>query len=101
MIPVPAAPRGDLVAWLQVQMDRAERAARLVIASRHGALYTPGDSADPAMVEISGKRLLAEVDAKRLLLALHRDCGQSCYVLRVLALPDADQPGYLTPEWLP
>lgn len=60
-----------------IEMDSA--------AAGHIALH------DPA-------RVLREVEAKRLLLALHRGCDARCYVVKVLALPYMDRPGYRD-EW--
>lgn len=45
-------------------------------------------------------RELREVEAKRLLLDLHKHCPASCYVLRVLALPYEHRIDYRE-EWRP
>jgi hypothetical protein len=45
-------------------------------------------------------RVLREVEAKRLLLQLHRECDAQCYILKVLALPYADHPSY-NEAWRP
>lgn len=45
-------------------------------------------------------RVLAECEAKRLRLALHKGCDASCYVLRVEALPYADHAAWRE-EWRP
>lgn len=61
-------------------------------ASLRGSGFPAGNAAHIA--EHDPARVLAEVDAKRLLLDLHKQCEASCYILRVLALPYSDRPGY-------
>ncbi|GHE32256.1 hypothetical protein GCM10017673_38900 [Streptosporangium violaceochromogenes] len=60
------------VAFYTARLDEDERTARRIQATRHGTLIVaPGDGESPPVFEISGGRLLAEVEAKRKLLARH------------------------------
>lgn len=116
----------ELVAWLRVQLDNDERVARALQARGYGGIYPDGHSpeGDAFLERFDEARVLAEVDAKRRLLAPHATgdfphdpddgpgdyswtercdgCGQEtpCQTLRLLALPYADQPGYRE-EWRP
>lgn len=104
----------DLIAWLRVQLDEDERVARAVDprewldgdawAELDGAVRAHAAAWDP-------HRVLAEVEAKRRVLELTDFSAQfpdtdggydsACEdVIKLLALPYADRPGYL-PEWRP
>lgn len=122
----------DLVVWLRAQLDEDERRARHVPSAAPWTLSASatleldeGDSvylvdrrvADH-IVWWSPARVVAEVEAKRRILDLHRLkdmvgegmrcrlCGfsfhvdPSCLTVRLLALPYADRPGFRE-EWRP
>ncbi|MFI0236352.1 DUF6221 family protein [Streptomyces sp. NPDC016845] len=119
----------DLVQWLGEQLDADERIAKAcpgdgswtaddfaaVAPELNGEVRQHIAEHDPA-------RVLREIDAKRQLLALHSVAGghecstrdahgdidhctwvmesEACTTLRLLALPNADRPGYLE-KWRP
>lgn len=102
----------DFTLWLRAQLDEDERIARALDEhlDGHERPYNLADPTDPA-------RVVAEVDAKRRILAAHpyqeygaewcgRCTGQEgheswpCTTLRLLALPYAGRPGYRH-EWRP
>lgn len=104
----------DLVAWLWEQLDEDERVARETTEWTwvEGSLWFAGMTAP---VKLGGRepvaevdtrhmarhdpaRVLREVESKRLQLDLHKHCQDSCYVVRVLAVPYADCRGYRD-EW--
>jgi hypothetical protein len=118
----------DLVTWLREQFDEDERAAtRQQVDEKWFA-----ERADPSSVNATyieplryggypgdPRRVLAEVAAKRIILAAEPDdgfgyvrfgdwesCSDSCpsmvmdEVFKLLALPYADRPGY-DPTWRP
>ena len=101
---------GDLITWLRDQIDEDERVARESMGSYW---YMDGHSgeAQAFIARFDEDRELAEVDAKRRILDLARDYSPELghgdngewalgEVLRMLALPYADQPGYRE-EWRP
>lgn len=116
----------DIETWLNAQLDEDERLARAagadtelswhrderyVAADRTHVdsddedlvLHIAMDGTPSAMEHIARHnpaRVLAEVEAKRLMLDLHRECTGACYVVRVLALPYAGRDGYRE-EWRP
>ncbi|MEV4767781.1 DUF6221 family protein [Micromonospora humida] len=109
----------DLVTWLRAQLDDDERVARKA-GQRGKWWFASGDrSVDLHALTAHAKRwdparVLAEVDAKRSILSLHRcdDAGgpdpicnvclytPTCETVKTLALPYADRPGYRE-EWRP
>ena len=118
----------DLVQWLRAQLDEDERIAREAKPgpwhAEGGSVYAThptdevvdySESADH-IAEWDPARVLRELDAKRRLLVVHRPYAPepdqsclgcaggitftSCPVVRLLALPYADRPGYRE-EWRP
>lgn len=118
----------DLVTWLRAQLDEDKRVARQVMAEP-GGFYIEAETDDVNVMTIGAhvyrwtpKRVLAEVEAKRRILDLaddatsldmsvdmdrrvgRRDETKEPYVgdeiLRQLALPYDDRPGYRE-EWRP
>lgn len=96
--------------FLLARIAEDEAVARVAIAENGGDLDSPGpkdwelhaDDYYPT-VDISPARVLAECEAKRLLVeyeAQWHDPLIPSFVLRVLVLPYADHPDYL-PEWRP
>lgn len=113
----------DLVQWLREQLDEDERTARRAgdsfrqIGETGVIVATEGDRAEECasanwagiakhIVAHDPARVLREIDAKRQIvdryawLREHGDTGNMAWVLQVLALPYADQPGYRE-EWRP
>lgn len=114
---------GDLITWLRAQLDEDRRVALnaghdaptwtydrdafSVASSAWPIASKRGDGSMP-LCDVDGEhiarwdpaRVLAEVEAKRLLLDLHKGCTAHCYILRVLALPYADREGYQE-SWRP
>lgn len=112
----------DLVQWLRAQLDEDERIARACPGNGEWsaediAVYGPDLSVEVRahMAEHDPRRVLAEVDAKRRIIDLHKGvndyCAECdlvrsnypyhpCTTLRLLALPYADRPGYRE-EWRP
>jgi len=104
----------DLVTFLWSCLDEDERSARAAESAKWHAKERDGLGLRVVSISheigqvtasiLSGNaehiarhdpaRVLAEVEAKRLLLTLHKECDPSCYIVRVLALPYADLPGY-------
>lgn len=106
------ADQPDLIAWLRAQLDDDERVAE---AAKDAWLWNDfTDDDGSAFIERLGiDRWLAEVDAKRRILdrcgeayreqGIYGEDGQEQLaedVLRLLALPYADRPGYRE-EWRP
>ncbi|MFE9955851.1 DUF6221 family protein [Micromonospora sp. NPDC005299] len=109
----------DLSTWLRTQLDEDERIAREArqrgewwFASRNPSVNLHALTAHAQRWE--PVRALAEVDAKRRILSLHR-CDDAdgtdpicnvclytppCETVKTLALPYADRPGYRE-EWRP
>jgi hypothetical protein len=104
----------DLVRWLGAQLDEDGRIARACPGdgeweARHIKVYGPDLSAEVRahMAVHDPARVLREIDAKRRVIAeaAEYEPGISGYaemwtVLRLLALPYADRPGYRE-EWAP
>lgn len=106
----------DLVTWLRAQLDDDERVAQQMTAEP-GGFYIEAETPDVNIMTVGAhvyrwtpKRVLDEVDAKRRILDRLRDergfyrddiaSGTAEPVIRMLALPYADRPGYLQ-EWRP
>lgn len=96
----------DLITWLRAQLDEDERAARAWMP-----FGTPTAADREHIARHDPARVLAEVDAKRRILdecesAIRKSAPRSNLndlgwtVLRPLALPYADRPGYRD-EWRP
>ncbi|GHE33363.1 hypothetical protein GCM10017673_40380 [Streptosporangium violaceochromogenes] len=103
----------QLAAFLNARLDEDAQTGRRIKATRHGTLIVaPGDGESPTVVEISGDRLLAEVEAKRRILAEHGPGSDPCdahdaefrtipcTTLLLLALPYANHRDYRE-EWRP
>ena len=112
----------DLIAWLRAQLDEDERVIR-GWASACVHVEACFDGSSDFLDRFTEDRMLAEVDAKRQLMELHRpvrkrstgsdggvieDCKMCdhfpaqypCATMRLLALPYADRSGYRQ-EWAP
>lgn len=96
----------ELVEFLKARLDEDEQVAKATVMDGI-SFWTAQDSwlglAAPVVAHAQRHdpaRVLAEVEAKRLQLALHKECDASCYVVRVLALPYASHPDYRE-EWRP
>lgn len=119
----------DLTTWLLEQISEDDSVAR---EQRRFEQYVEGTgrlfSTSHAIVSMAPHRAVAEHEAKRLILAIHRRAGslysgdrddprcvgcgfdsdeepvtthvEQCPILRALALPYADRPGYRE-EWRP
>ncbi|MFG2372578.1 DUF6221 family protein [Streptomyces sp. NPDC048504] len=111
----------DLVQWLRAQLDEDERILREANTSPEMVTGIPRSyAAAPVALHIGEfagpERVLREIAAKRSMLAIHRPyvpepdqaclgCADAimfrwCPIVRLLALPYADRPGY-RPEWAP
>jgi hypothetical protein len=112
----------DLAAWLTRIWDEEERIAQGVVdrsAPDEATIYLEDPWPEEAayLPLIKPAAMLAQIAAKRALLALHADsgdgrCGECsdkfcvtpwngvCEVAAILALPYADRPGYRE-EWRP
>ncbi|GII84582.1 hypothetical protein Ssi03_25720 [Sphaerisporangium siamense] len=69
------------------------RPFRTRVTDAQVAEYAHASRFDPA-------RVLREVEAKRRILALHKECDARCYIVQVLAVPYDDHPDYRA-EWRP
>jgi hypothetical protein len=108
----------ELIPWLTEQLDQDEKVARAARPDRHRAIVTEvlGTGALGAhlqarhVAEWDPARVLAEIDAKRRIIALTCDGADGGYpsgyyeaktdVICLLALPYAHRPGYRE-EWKP
>ncbi|MFI2650192.1 DUF6221 family protein [Micromonospora fulviviridis] len=105
----------DLATWLRQQLDDDEQTARAVTADPLSDCWFDciGDGHADHHLRWDPARVLAEVDTKRRLLEQFRLRGDSVRttvqpstggvwddLLRMLALPYADRPGYRA-EWRP
>lgn len=112
----------DLVGWLREQVDLDEKRALEVpetrrqwhtaggwpesgpdaVADGRGYVAEELEACDACLIAANDPaRVLAEVQSKRLLLDLHKECKADCYVVRVLALAYRDREGYRAEEWAP
>ena len=91
---------GDIVAFLNDRLaDDAEEIAKHPDGEDDWPSYclvATRESSYPCFpyLQIHKQRALAEVEAKRLQLGLHKECNESCYVVRILALPYASHSAY-------
>lgn len=111
----------DLVRWLGAQLDEDERILREANTSPEMVTGIPRSyAAAPVALLITEfadpARVLREIDSKRRMLAIHRPyvpepdqaclgCADAimfkwCPIVRLLALPYTDRPGYRA-EWAP
>jgi hypothetical protein len=116
----------DLAQWLLTQIAEDEKMAAGYEGVPLGSIIEYAEDSGPYWLTISARRVLAECEAKRRIIALHgydeslydnKDedepryclaCGDSdyevgpypCDTVRLLALPYADRPGYQE-EWRP
>lgn len=100
----------DLVTWLRAQLDDDERIAGAAVNARLFDDY-PDAAAIPFAERLGPEYVLAEVDAKRRIIAEHHPVDPcdahdaesrtiACDTLRLLALAYGSRPGYRD-EWKP
>lgn len=88
----------ELVTWLRARLDDDERVARAATYWGDLPLGHLASDLEAHLIHWMPPRVLAEVEAKRRILDAYED--ETGYLLRLLALPYADRPGYRE-EWRP